>query len=99
MVAIRDLAGSGGAERKFTDVFEFFNSRRPGDVALITARASIARLRAAGRLRTNDAVIGLPLGRRPAQGVLGVVWMTLALLWTTLAKRLDVVHICLPTPS
>lgn len=99
MVAIRDLAGSGGAERQFADVFEFLEQRHPGRIAFITAHTSVARLRAAGRLRTKDAVIRLPLGTRPAQGTLGVAWMTAALLWVTLRGGFDVVHVCLPTPS
>jgi glycosyltransferase involved in cell wall biosynthesis len=99
MVAVRELTGSGGAERQFTDVFEYFGRTRPGQVALITAHTSVARLRAAGRLRTTDGVISLPLGSQPAQGRLGVAWTTLALLWATLGQQFDVVHVCLPTPS
>jgi glycosyltransferase involved in cell wall biosynthesis len=99
MVAIRDLAGSGGAERQLTDVFEFLSRRSPGQVALITAGESVNHLRAAGRLRSTDSVISLPLGSRPAQGRLGVARITLALLWATLGRGFDIIHVCLPTPS
>jgi glycosyltransferase involved in cell wall biosynthesis len=99
MVAIRDLRGSGGAERQFTDVFEFLNRRSPGQAVLITASESVNRLRAAGRLQSTESVISLPLGPRPAHGRLGVARMTLSLLSATLGRGFDVVHVCLPTPS
>ena len=97
MLVVGDLAGSGGAERQFTDLFEYFRGR--GRVSLITTAASVRRLREAGRLDSADGVIALPLGDRPARGLTGVAWLTLSLLWATWGRRFDVIHLCLPTPS
>lgn len=97
MVAVGDLAGSGGAEREFSHLFEHLGVA--GGTTLITSAASVRRLREAGRLASTTGVIALPLGPRPAQGKLGVAWLTLTLLWTTLFGRFDVVQLCLPTPS
>lgn len=100
MVVVNDLAGSGGAERLFSDLHQFLSGRDGAyDVTLITATASRARLEAAGRLNRADRVLSLRLGARPARGKAGIAWMTLRLLWLTLARRFDVVHVCLPTPS
>ena len=99
MVVVGDLGGSGGAERYFADLFEHFRDHRSSDTYLVTAVSSMRRLQAAGRLRSTDRVIALPLGARPAAGRLNLVWTTLLLLWTTLRHRFDVVHICLPTPT
>lgn len=98
MVAVGDLSGSGGTERQFADLFRFLHGRHPGQVALISARASVGRLRAAGRLPADSGVIALPLGAQPARGWAGIAWMTLRLLWTTLGRGFDVVHLCQPTP-
>lgn len=99
MVAVGDLRGSGGAERSFADLFAHLRRRGRDEVALVTARASMDRLREAGRLASEDGVVALPLGRKPAQGRVGIAWMTLVLLWVTLTRRYDLVHVCLPTPS
>lgn len=99
MVAVGDLSGSGGAERQFSALYEHLAAQVPGRFAFITAAASLRRLREAGRLRSHEGVTALPLGKSPAQGRLGIAWMTIALLWVTLKNRFDVVHICLPTPS
>jgi len=99
MVAVGDLRGSGGAERQFADLFAHLRCVGRDDVTLITARDSVSRLHEAGRLASADGVIALRLGHRPAQGLVGIAWMTLALLWVTLTRRYDLVHLCLPTPS
>lgn len=99
MVAVTDLSGSGGAERQFSDLFQYLRQKSIEPVTLITAAASLARLREAGRLSAAEHVVTLPLGPRPAQGRIGVAWMTLALLWVVFRQRFDVVHVCLPTPS
>ncbi len=99
MVAVGDLSGSGGTERQFSDLYDYLIDRHPRRVAFITAKASLQRLREAGRLCATSDVITLPLGDRPAQGKLGVLWMTTLLLWVTLTRRFDVVHVCSPTPS
>jgi len=99
MVVVGDLAGSGGAERQFSDLFEFLRRSRGGRVTLITAKTSVRRLHEAGRLTSEAGVITLPLGQRPARGWLGHAWLTLTLLWTTMRGGFDVVHLCLPTPS
>ena len=99
LVVVGDLGGSGGAEREFSQLFEYLRGRATGRATLVTAAASIPRLREAGRLASGEEVIALPLGSRPAQGLVGVAWLTLTLLWTTLVRRFDVVHLCLPTPS
>jgi glycosyltransferase involved in cell wall biosynthesis len=99
MIGVGDLSGSGGAERQFADVFNYFRRTGSDRVTLITARASVARLRAAGRVRDTRGIIALPLGNAPARGVINVAWMTALLLTVTLFRRFDVVHVCLPTPS
>jgi glycosyltransferase involved in cell wall biosynthesis len=99
MVAVGDLSASGGAERQFSDVFEYLRRTGAAHVTLITARASLVRLRRAGRLRNIDQVVALPLGASPARGALNVAWMTALLVWLTLVRRFDIVHLCLPTPS
>jgi len=98
-VNVGSLEGSGGSERQFADFFVDARRRGEPDVSLLTSRASADRLRATGRLASADGVILLPLGRWPTHGWLRTGWLTLALLWVTLKKRFDLVHICLPTPS
>lgn len=102
MVVVSDLGGSGGAERLFGHLQEFFSAHSPAggapDVTLITAASSLVRLRAAGRLDTAIDVLPLRLGAQPARGKFGVLWMTLRLVWATLRRRFDVVHLCLPSP-
>src|SRR5262245_49492286 len=87
MVAVGDLTASGGAERQFSDVVEHFDRAEPSRVTLITARASLGRLREAGRLRSSRGVIALALGGSPARGWLNVAWMTVRLLGVTLFRR------------
>lgn len=99
MVAIGDLSGSGGAERQFSEVFKHLLQGRDVDVQLITSAASVRRLREAGRLDRSQHVVELPLGPAPARSKLGIAWLTLTLLVATIGRGLDVVHICLPTPS
>ncbi len=99
MVAVSDLSGSGGAERQFSDLYEHLSRTDPSRVSLITARASLGKLQAAGRLRNLAGVVPLELGDRPAQTRAGIAWMTLKLLWTTIGRGYDVVHVCLPTPT
>jgi glycosyltransferase involved in cell wall biosynthesis len=99
MVAMGDLTGSGGAERQFSDVFAYLRTQPGIRAQLITSAASMQRLRDAGRLLHGDDVVALPLGPRPASSKPGIVWLTLHLLLATIGRGLDVVHICLPTPS
>jgi glycosyltransferase involved in cell wall biosynthesis len=99
MVAVADLSGSGGAERHFSDLFDHLRTLAPDGVTFITSRASVARLRHAGRLQRDDGIVALPLGNRPARTRAGIIWMTLMLAGATLGRGFDVVHICLPTPS
>lgn len=99
MAAMGDLSGSGGAERQFSDVFEYLRRQAGVRAQLITSAASVRRLREAGRLDHAHDVVELPLGPRPLQSKANVVWMTLTLLLATIGRGLDVVHICLPTPS
>ena len=99
MVAIGDLSSSGGAERQFSDLFEHFRQMGPRRVTFITARASLMRLRQAGRLLQTEGVVALPLGSAPARGRASVAWMTALLIVVTLWRRFDLVHLCLPTPS
>jgi glycosyltransferase involved in cell wall biosynthesis len=99
MAAVGDLSSSGGAERQFSDLHAFLRTHPIADVTLISARASLARLRQALRLQDATRVIALPLGQRPAKGIVGVAWLTLLLLWVSFLRRFDIVHICLPTPS
>lgn len=99
LATVGDLSGSGGTERQFSDLFEFLRNRTPERIELVTSRAAIERLRNADRLAASDGIIALPLGERPARTKLGIAWLTLALLWTTVRRRWDVVHICQPTPS
>lgn len=99
MVAVSSLEGSGGAERLFSVLHEYLTARGKGaDVTLVTARASLIRLQAAGHLSPPAGVLALALGSTPGKGKLGVAWMTLALLWATLVRRFDLVHVCLPSP-
>lgn len=99
LVVVSDLAGSGGAERQFSHLHEYLAAHQPtGDITLITATASLTRLQAAGRLSPALAVVPLDLGARPGHGKPAVAWMTLKLLWTTVWRRFDLVHICLPSP-
>ena len=51
MVAVGDLTASGGAERQFSDVFEYFRRAGIHDVTLITARAALTNFRLADPLR------------------------------------------------
>lgn len=99
MLVVGDLGGSGGAERQFTDLFEYFRGRGRDRVSLITTAASVRRLREAGRLDSVEGLVLLPLGERPARGVFGVARLTLALLWATWRGGFDVIHLCLPTPT
>ena len=98
MLAVGDLSGSGGAERQFGDLFDHL--RRQGrHVTLITSTAAVKRLRAARRLQSDDRVVSLPLGDRPAAGVVGTLWAMAQLLLATVGRGFDLVHIALPTPS
>ena len=99
MVAVGDLSGSGGAERQFSDLHEYLRQRGSEAVTLVTARASLDRLRMAGRLTSDAGVITLPLGQHAGRGRLGVIRMTIALLRVVWRERFDIVHLCLPTPS
>lgn len=99
MLVVGDLAGSGGAERYFADMFRHLRKQGRVETYLVTSRSSLRPLEAAGRITSTDGIIALPLGRRPGAGVLGLLWTTLVLLWTTARHRFDVVHICLPTPT
>lgn len=99
MVAIGDLGASGGAEREFFDVFEYFRQTRGNRVSLVTARGALERLREAGRAGHEDGVVALSLGSAPARGLVNIAWMTCLLMWSTLGRGIDVVHVCLPTPS
>lgn len=99
MIAVGDLSGSGGAERYFSDLFEHLSAKTPGRVTFISSRVSMRRLAAAGRLHSAADTVALPLGERPAQSRAGIAWSTLTLIWATLGRGYDVVHICLPTPS
>lgn len=99
MVAVSDLQGSGGAERLFAQLHTFLVKHPDvADVTLLTAGSSLTRLRAAGHLHDSTGVVALRLGEFPGQGKLAIAWMTLRLLWATLRRRFDVVHVCLPTP-
>jgi glycosyltransferase involved in cell wall biosynthesis len=100
MVVVSDLAGSGGAERQFSHLHEFMTAAADGaDVTLITAARSLERLRAAGRLTRAPGVLTFRLGSHPARGKVAVAWLTWRLLWATLIRRFDLVHVCLPTPT
>src|SRR5262245_21140358 len=100
MVVVTELAGSGGAERQFSQLHEFAASLPAGsDLTLITAAASLKRLQAAGRLTGATGVLPLRLGSRPGRGKVGVAWLTIRLLWATLIRRFDIVHVPLATPT
>lgn len=99
MVALGDLAGSGGAERAFSDVFEHLHRGRDVRPQLITSANSVRHLQAAGKLAQTRDVVVLPLGSRSAQSKFGLAWLTCSLLLATLNRGFDIVHICLPTPS
>ena len=99
MVAVGDLTASGGAERQFTDLFEYFHRTYGERVTLITTRAALEQLRRAGRVADERGVTALSLGSTPARGRFNVAWMTVLLVLKTLGRRFDVVHLCLPTPS
>ena len=99
MVAVADLSGSGGAERYFSDLFEYLRQHHPGRIRLITSGTGLRRLQAAGHLHSADGVVPLPLGSAPGRGLLNLLWVTALLLLATLGRGIDVVHICLPTPT
>ena len=99
MVAVADLSGSGGAERYFSDLFDYLRHRHPGRIRLITSRAALRRLQAAGHLTSAESVTALPLGAAPGRGLLNLLWVTLLLMLSTLGRGIDIVHICLPTPT
>lgn len=99
LATVGDLSGSGGTERQFSDLFEFLHRRDAASIDLVTAAVAVKRLREAGRLTAPEGVIALPLGSAPARTKPGIIWLTLTLLWATMTKRWDVVHICQPTPS
>ncbi len=99
MVVVSDLGGSGGAERLFSHLHEFLAVRADEpDITFLTATTSLQRLQAAGRLTHPVGVLPLRLGAHPGRGKAGVGWMTLCLLWATLIRRFDLVHVCLPSP-
>ena len=99
MVAVADLSGSGGAERYFSDLFEYLRHQHPGRIRLITSRTALGRLQAAGHLQSAESVAALPLGAAPGRGALNLLWVTAWLLLVTLGRGIDIVHICLPTPT
>lgn len=99
LVSVGDLSGSGGTERQFSDLFEYFRNTQPGRVDLVTSTAALARLREAGRLPSTEGVIALPLGVRPAHTKLGILRLTALLLLTMIRRRWDVIHVCQPTPA
>ena len=98
LMNVAPLHGSGGAERHFSDLFEYLRGHG-APVTLISDAASIANLRSAGHLRSTENVIALPLGSNPVRGRLQVLKLTLQLVRQTISARFDVVHICLPTPT
>jgi len=99
MVVVGDLSGSGGAERYFSDLHQHF--RRSGSVTsvLITAVSSLRRLKESGRVAVEQGIVALPLGETPAVSRASLLLTTVRLLWTTLGRGFDVVHICLPTTT
>lgn len=99
LVSVGDLAGSGGTERQFADVFQHLRRRGGAHPQLVTSSAGLARLRAAGRVAASDGVLALPLGGGPIRGVLGHLWLTTALLAAAVWHRWELVHICQPTPA
>lgn len=98
MVAVSDLGGSGGGERLFSQLHEYFGADPRADVTFVTATSSLPSLQAAGCLLRLDRVVALPLGPSPGRGWAGVIAMTLRLLGVTLRHRFDLVHVCLPSP-
>jgi glycosyltransferase involved in cell wall biosynthesis len=99
IVAVTDLTGSGGAERLFIDLHQYFGTQPSVDVSLVTSTDAVAALRAVGRLPSLDRVVALDLGSRATIGAWRVARTTARLLSTIAAKQFDLVHICLPTPS
>lgn len=99
MAAVSDLAGSGGAERHFSDLFAHLRAIHPDRITFLTSRDALGRLQAAGHLRDSNAVLALPLGSRPAMTKANIAWMTVSLLWATMTRGFEVLHVVLPTPS
>jgi glycosyltransferase involved in cell wall biosynthesis len=98
LVIVGDLTGSGGTERYFADLFEYLRRDGSRPVELVTSTAALERLREAGRVTSAEQVLPLPLGSQPARSRAGILKLTAMLLWATLRRRWDVVHICQPTP-
>ena len=98
-MTVGDLSGSGGTERHFASLFEHLRRQIPRRVSLITAASSLRQLQRAGLLQSTEGVVTMALGDRPAATKPGVLWLTLLLLWQTLFRGYDVLHICQPTPS
>jgi glycosyltransferase involved in cell wall biosynthesis len=99
LVTVGDLSGSGGTERQFAGLFDYLRTRRAGRVSMITAASSLKRLQQAGHVQDGQGVVTLSLGDRPASTKPGIAWMTVLLIWRTLFRGYDIVHICQPTPS
>ena len=98
MAVVSDLGGSGGAERHFSQLHEHLRAGTDVTPVFITAQSALGQLQRAGRLIDPASVVALSLGARPGRGWIGVLRLTLALLWATWRGRFDVVHLCLPTP-
>ena len=98
LLMVGDLSGSGGAERQFADLFDHLRTRADVAATLITSASSLRHLRDAGKVRGDEGVIVLPVPAQLGRSVFNVVWMTLTLLFVSLTRGFDVVHLCLPTP-
>lgn len=93
LLGIGDLAGGGGAERFFTDVYARYlaQGRRDRDIAFIADPLSVGHLRRAGCLRADTPVIELQ--RRAA--VPDALGYAVQLLRMAHRGQFDILHVAL----
>jgi len=94
LLGVHGLAGGGGTERQFADVFDGYRGERACDLWLVVDPATRSALRDAGRLARGDRVLQVPDGAGPA----GWVRQAFALRRLCRAHAFDLVHIALPAP-
>jgi glycosyltransferase involved in cell wall biosynthesis len=91
-----DLSGGGGAERHFSDTYDFYQQKKDAKYELffITDEASYRLFQAVGRLGTSHHLILL---RNLIEGKARIIPRTVQLLKTVFQYHFDLIHVCLPS--
>lgn len=86
------ISGGGGAERLFSDFFEYYQTftARRYDLLLFSDFKSLEKLRASERLKAGNEIVSIS---RRFSGRLGILELTASLLWQIFWQRIDLIFI------